>query len=79
MTQALKVLHDNVGYLYMKKKAGLSVGKYVLNSDSFPNEHTLTEQIFFQAYRNWLKLLAKVAEPKVVKGWHKHYKIILMM
>jgi len=56
--------------LYTKKKMGLSAGKYVLNSDLFPNEDSLTEQTFFQAYRNWLRLLDDVSEPDVASGWH---------
>jgi len=64
---ALKSIHDNIGDLYTKKKTGLSAGKYVLNSDCFPDENMLTKQTFFQAYRNWLKLLTEVAEPGVVK------------
>ena len=71
--QSFNVIHDNVRDLYMKKKTGLSAGKYVLNSDLFPNEDTLTEQTFFQPYRNWLRLLDDVLEPDVAGGWHKHH------
>jgi len=49
---SLKVIQDNVGNLYMKKNTGYSAGKYILNSDLFPDEDSLTEQTFFQAYRS---------------------------
>jgi len=76
-TQALKTIRDNVGDLYTKKKTGLSAGKYILNSDCFPDKNTLTEQTFFQAYRNWLKLLMEVAEPEVVIGWNQHHELMI--
>jgi len=49
-TQALKMIWDNTGDLYMKKKTGLSVDKYVLNSDQFPSKDTLTKQTFFSSH-----------------------------
>jgi len=73
-TDALKRIRDNVGDLYTKKKTGLSAGKYILNSDLFPSEDTLTEQTFFQAYRNWLKMLSSISEPAVASGWHHHHE-----
>jgi len=76
-SQSLNIIRDNVADLYMKKKTGLSAGKYVLNSDLFPNEDSLTEQTFFQAYRNWLKLLDEVSEPDVAGGWHKHHDLMI--
>ena len=45
----------------------------ILNSDLFLNEDSLTEQTFFQAYRNWLRLLDDVSEIDVARGWHKHH------
>jgi len=77
MMHVLKTIRDNVGDLYMKKKTGLSAGKYVLNSDCFPDENMLTKQTFFQAYRNWLKLLTEVAEPGVMKGWNRHHELMI--
>jgi len=32
-TQSLKISHDNIGDLYMKKKTRLSATKYILNSN----------------------------------------------
>src|SRR5882724_869735 len=75
--QSLSVIHDNIRDLYTKKKTGLSTGKYVLNSDLFPNEDLLTEQTFFQAYRNWLRLLDDILEPDVASGWHKHHDLVI--
>jgi len=76
---ALKRIQDNLGDLYMKKKTDLSAGKYIMNSDLFPSEDTLMEKTFFQAYRNWLKLLTFVSEPVVVNGWHIHHECMMMM
>jgi len=42
-TQSFNIICDNMGDLYMKK-TGLLAGKYVLNSDLFPNEDMLTER-----------------------------------
>jgi len=50
-SQSLNIIYVNVGD-YLKKNTGLSAGKYVFNLDLFPNEDLLTEQPFFQAYRN---------------------------
>ena len=58
----------------MKKKTRLSAGKYILNSDLFLSENTLTEQTFFQAYWNCLKLLLSISEPTVASGWHDHHE-----
>ena len=44
---SMNTIRDNVGDLYTKKKTGLSVGKYILNSDVFPGEDTLSKQTFF--------------------------------
>jgi len=76
-TQALHKIRDNIGDLYTKKKTGLSAGKYILNSDCFLDENTLTEQTFFQAYRNWLRLLSDVADPEVAKGWNWHHDLMI--
>jgi len=76
-TQALKAIRDNVGDLYTKRKTGLSAGKYILNSDCFRSEDSLTEQTFFQAYRNWLRLLNEVADPEVAKGWNLHHELMI--
>jgi len=71
-SQSFSIIHNNIGDLYTKKKTGLLAGKYVLNSDLFPNEDSLTKQTFF-AYRNWLRLLDEVSEVDVTGGWHKHH------
>ena len=71
-SQSFNIIHYNIGDLYTKK-TGLSAGKYVLNSDMFLNEDLFTEQTFFQAYRNWLRLLDDVLEPDVTSVWHKNY------
>jgi len=76
-SHSLKIIRDNIGDLYMKKKTGLSAGKYVLNSDLFLSEDSFTEQTFFQAYRNWLKLLGEVSEPEVTSGWNKHHDLMI--
>ena len=55
------------------KKTSLSAGKYILNSDLFLSKDTLTEQTFFQAYRNWLSLLSSIADPKMYAGWCDHH------
>jgi len=76
-TQSLQLIHNNIGDLYTKKKTGLSAGKYILNSDCFLTEDTLTEQSFFQANRNWRKLLSDVADPEVMKGWNCHHELLI--
>jgi len=76
-SNSLKIIRDNVGDLYTKKKTGLSAGKYILNSDLFPDEESLAEQTFFQAYRNWLRLLSEVSESGVAAGWHKHHDLMI--
>ena len=70
----MDIICNNVSDLYTKKKIGSAVGKYVLNSDLFPSEENLTKSMFFQAYRNWIKLLSELAEPEVVRGWHDHHE-----
>ena len=77
-TSQSHIIHDNIGDLYTKKKTGLSSGKYVLNSDLFPNKDLLTEQTVFQAYRNWMRLLDNVSEPDVAGGWHKHVTSVFL-
>jgi len=57
-TASMDVIHINVGDLYTKKKTGSAARKYFLNSDLFPGEESLTKTMFFQAYRNWTKLLS---------------------
>ena len=32
------------------------------------------EQTFFQAYRNWLRLLSSMADAEVMAGWHAHHE-----
>jgi len=71
-TQSLHRIHDNIRDLYMKRKTRLSAGKYILNLDCFPGKDTLTEQTFFQVYRNWLKLLTDV-----MRGWSQHHDIMI--
>ena len=61
----------------MKKKTSLSAGKYVLNLDCFLVKDTLTEQMFFQAYRNWLKLLTNFMDPEVMKCWIQHHELMM--
>src|SRR5882724_4388869 len=72
-SELLRTIHDNVGDLYTKRKMGFAAGKYNLNSDLFPNENILTEQTFFQAYRNWVKLIMEVADEPVSTGWHAYH------
>jgi len=73
-TNSMSMIHNNVGDLYMKKKTDSMARKYVLNSDLFPSEESLTKSTFFQAYRNWIRFLSKMAKPEVAKGWHDHHK-----
>ena len=73
-TKSMDIIRNNVGDLYTKKKTGSAVGKYVLNSDLFPSKENLTKSMFFQAYRNWIKLLSKLAEPEVARGWQDHHE-----
>jgi len=76
-SDSLRVICDNIGSLYTKRKTSFAVDKYILNSDLFPKEE-LTEQTFFQAYRNWLKLLMEIVDESVFAGWHAHHtKMIL--
>jgi len=72
-SESFRIICDNVGDLYTKRKTGFAAGKYILNSDLFPNENTLTEQTFFQAYRSWVKLLTEVVDELVSAGWHAHH------
>jgi len=53
------------------------VGKYILNSDLFPDKDSLTEQTFFQAYRNWLTVIDIIVTPDVAVGWYKHHSRML--
>ena len=70
----MDIIHKNVSDVYTKKKTGSAVGKYVLNLDMFPSKENLTETMFFQEYRNWIKLLSKLAEPEVARGWNDHHE-----
>jgi len=63
--------------LYTKRKTGLSARKYILNSDCFLGKDTLTKHTFFQAFRNWLKLLTDVADPEVVRGCSQHHDLMI--
>ena len=74
---SMDVICNNIGDLYTKKKTGSAAGKYVLNSDLFPNKDMLTETMFFQAYRNWIKLISELSEPEVVRGWLDHHECMI--
>ena len=73
---AMNTIHNDIGDLYTKKKTRPSAGKYTLNPDAFPGEDMLTKQIFFQAHRNWLKLLSSIAKTEVYAGWQDHHDLM---
>ena len=75
-TDAMNTIHNDISKLYMKKKTGLSAGKYTFNPDAFPGEDMLTKQIFFQALKNWLKLLSSIAKAEVYVGWQDHHDLM---
>ena len=77
-TNSMSMIHNNVGDLYMKKKTDSMARKYVLNSDLFPSEESLTKSTFFQVYRNWIRLLSEMAELEVMKGWHDHHEHMIL-
>ena len=73
---AMNTIHNDVGDLYTKKKTRPSARKYTLNPKAFPGKDMLTKQIFFQAHRNWLKLLSSIAKTEVYTGWQDHHNLM---
>jgi len=58
---------------YHKIIFGNSVGKYSLNKSSFPDELSLNESEFWQAYRTWLVIIDMISDLRVAASWKAHH------
>ena len=76
-TSSLSKIHSNDNLKYRKIPFGNSIMKQSLDESSFPQEDSLSETTFFQAYRNWLIVIDMIAMPEVTVGWYKHHSRIL--
>ena len=72
-TTAIDKIHFNDRLKYQKILFGNGTGKHTLDISLFPNELSLTESEFWQAYRNWLTLIEIIAEPPLANGWRTHH------
>jgi len=77
MTSALSKIHGNDNLKYRKVPFGNGSGKQSLNESSFPQEDSLSETMFFQAYRNWLTIIDMIAMPEAAVGWYEHHSRML--
>jgi len=67
----------NYNLKFRKIPFGNGIGKQSLDEASFPDENSLTETSFLQAYRNWLTVIDIVATPDVAMGWYEHHSRML--
>ena len=67
----------NCNLKYHKIVLNNGAGEYSLDESSFPEELTLNESEFWQAYRNWLLIISSIADTHVADIWRAHhYKMI---
>src|SRR6266481_6700452 len=70
---ALNQIQLNHNVKFRKISFGNSAGKTSIDEASFPPEDSLTENNFWQAYKNWLTLVETLVGPAVVEGWWAHH------
>jgi len=76
-TPALSKIRTNDNLKFCKIPFGNGIGKQSLDEASFPNEDSLTETPFLQAYRNWLTVIDIIATADVAVGWYEHHSRML--
>ena len=50
-----------------------SVGTQIPYATTPPDEMSLSEMEFWQAYRNWLMCIDLIADSVMANGWHEHH------
>ena len=73
MTTVLDRIQFNDGLKYHKILFGNRVGKHSLDTSLFPDELSVSESEFWQAYRNWLPVVNIIVEPAIADGWKQHH------
>src|SRR5882724_5721517 len=76
-TPALSKVCMNYNLKFRKIPFGNGIGKQSLDEASFPDENSLTETSFLQAYHNWLTVIDIVATPDVAVSWYEHHSRML--
>ena len=71
-------LDNNDGLKYQNILSGNRAGKHTLDISLFPNELSLSESEFWQAYCNWLSLIKIITEPVLANGWRMHHIGMMM-
>ena len=76
-TSASSKIQANDGLKYHKIPFSNGTGRQSLDKSIFPPEHTLSESLFLQAYRNWLTIIDMISLPKVAVSWYEHHSRML--
>ena len=72
-TLALDKIQFNDRLKYQKIIFSSNAGKHMLNILIFPDEMSLSEMEFWQAYCNWLMLIDLIADSIMANSWHEHH------